>query len=213
MDNKLSEIEDLAKSPSMKNVSRLLELSYDTDEEVRFRSIEAFVGYTPTSTMLERIRKGVFDSDELVRTTCIELIGDWQDCDSLELLYSALSDDIEIVRSAAITSLGQLGQQDTVRILEEKFSKLEGTEKASAVMALYSLGKQEYFDELLALFDDNNYITRCAAANLICRFVRNEDKGKAIRKMRNALLQEETKAASSSIANAIRLLESQKNRW
>jgi len=201
------EIEGLANGSS-NNIQRLLGLTNDIDEEVRFRAFEAFEHFTPTAAILKKVRQGLKDDDELVRSTCIELIGDWKDKDSTEELYLALSDQSEIVRSAAITSLSQIARKDSIWILKQKFNEWRGVERASAAMALYLLGQADYLDELLSLFDDKDYLTRCATANLVNGFISHKDKNKAITKMKQALLKEDTKAVSSSLREAIKALES-----
>ncbi len=108
MTDEFGEIERLANGLSQ-NINRLLELSYDNDEEVRYEAIEAFKKFDPSEAILFRVREGVNDENELVRTMCIELLGDWEDADSIEKLYLALDDESEMVRSGAITSLGQMG--------------------------------------------------------------------------------------------------------
>ena len=205
--SKLIEIDSLANGSS-NNISRLLVLSHDSDEEVRYRALEAFEYFQPTDTILSRVRNGLGDEDELVRSTCAELLGDWKDSNSTEKLYLALSDESEIVRSAAITSLGKIARKDSIWILKERLSNMHGIERASAAMALYSLGEQDYLDELLSLFGDEDYRTRCAAANLISGFITDKDKARAVAKMKQALLKEETNAASSSLKEAIETLES-----
>jgi len=204
---KLVEIENLANG-SCGNLDRLIELTYDTDEEVRYRAFEAFEHFTPTDAIINRVRNGLEDEDELVRSTCIELLGDWKDGNSTENLYLALSDESEIVRSATITSLGQISRKDTIWVLKQKLSNLRGIERASAAMALYSLGETNYLDELLSLFDDKDYRTRCATANLISRFIADKDKAKVITKMKQALLKEKTAATTSSLKDAIKALAS-----
>ena len=205
--NKLIEIDSLANG-SNNNISRLVELTYDSDEEVRYRAFEAFEYFIPTSAILDRVRNGLEDKDELVRSTCIELLGDWKDSNSTESLYLALSDESDIVRSAAITSLGRIARKDTIWILKQKFLNWHGIEKASAAMALYTLGEQGYLDELLSLLEDPDYRTRCVVANLINGFITNKDKAKVIVKMKQALLKEETEAVSSSLQSAIEELKS-----
>ena len=207
MVDKLNEIENLGNGSSI-NISRLIELSCDSDAEIRFRAFEAFEKFVPTKEILTCVRGAVNDKDELVRSTCIELLGDWRDWESIEKLYSALSDGSEFVRSAAITSLGQIGKKDTIVFLEGKFPEFQGVEKVSAAMALYSLGKIKYLDDLMLLLNDDDYRIRCAVANLVCRFIDDNDKAKFIEKMELALSKEKTEAAASSLSNAITELES-----
>jgi len=203
---KLTEIEKLADGSSQ-NIIRLLELSHDSDEEVRHRSIEAFGSFEPTEAILSRVREGMNDEDEIVRTMSIELLGDWEDVDSIEKLYLALDDEIEIVRAAALTSLGQMGRKDIIGVVEEKYPDFDGIEKVSAAMALYSLGKKQYLNDLFSLLDDDYYLIRCRTANLLCDFVDEQDKAKVIEKMEFALAIEKTVAAASSLSNAIAELE------
>lgn len=205
--NKLVEIENLANGSS-KNISRLLVLSHDPDEEVRYRALEAFEYFQPTDPIISRVKEALDDEDELVRSTCVELLGDWKDRSSTEALYLALSDESEIVRSAAITSLGKISRKDAIWILKDRFPNMHGIEKASAAMALYSLGETDYLDELLSLLDHEDYRTRCAAANLISGFIADKDKARTITRMKQAFLKEEINAASSSLKEAIEALES-----
>ena len=203
---KLNEIEKLEYG-SIRNINRLLKLSHDSDNEVRHRSIEAFENFEPTEAILYRVREGINDEDEIVRTMSRELLGDWEDVDSIENLYSALGDESEIVRAAALTSLGQMGRKDIIRVVEENYPDFEGIEQVSAAMALYSLGEKRYLDDLLSLLDDDYYLIRCRTANLLCSFVDEQDKAKVIEKMEFALAIEKTVAAASSLSSAITELE------
>jgi HEAT repeat protein len=204
---KLTEIEKLDNGSSQ-NIDRLLELSHDSDNEVRYRSIETFENFDePTEAILSRVREGLNDENEIVRTTSIELLGDWEDVDSIEMLYSALDDESDIVRGAALTSLGQMGRKDIIEVVEEKYPGFEGIEKVSAAIALYSLGEKRYLDDLLSFLDDDYYLIRCRTANSLCRFVDEQDKAKVIEKMEFALAIEKTVAAASSLSNAITELE------
>ncbi|MFP1679760.1 HEAT repeat domain-containing protein [Alloalcanivorax sp. C16-2] len=203
MNEKLTEIEGLIRHPTPQTLSRLLELSYDSDEEVRFRSIEALEKYTVTNEMLCRVRQGLSDVDELVRTTCAELIGDWEDKCSVELLYNCIHDESQLVRSAAITALGQIGRPDTVSFLAGKHPSLSGLERLSSAMALYTLGDSKYLDDVLSCLSDSDYRVRCATANLLSNFIDDDHKGYVITKLKEALLKEQTKAGSSSISDAL----------
>ncbi len=205
MQDKLTEIESLANGNG-KNISRLLKLSHDNDEEVRFRAIEAFENFSAIDSILTRVRESLTDPDELVRTMAVELIGDWKDTGSIRILYSLMSDKSEIVRAAAITSLGQINEKETIWFLQKKYSSLNGLEKLSAAMALYMLGKHEYFDGAIDFLENENYRIRCAAVNLLKEFTKNNDVEKVLLIMKTALLKEESKAVSSSLEGAIREL-------
>lgn len=206
MSDKLAEIESLANS-NANNIKRLLELSQDTDEEVRFRAIEAFESFTKTPLLLDRVRAGLSDDDELVRSTCAELIGVWQDSNSIETLFQLVSDEDELVRSAAITSLGKMARKDAVWFLEGKYKELQSLERLSASIALYTLGREEYLKEAISFLGNGDYRVRCAAANLLADFTDEDDISLVVTSLKEALLKEDTKAAASSISSAISELE------
>lgn len=206
MTDKISEIEELAGNVKS-NIPRLLELTEDADEEVRFRAVEAFHNLHPSDAVLQRIRECLGDEDELVRTECIELLGEWRDLESTEALYASLNDKSELVRTAASISIGQIGRKDSARLLEHQFEVSGSTEKASVAIALYILGNSEYLDKALKLLSDENYVTRCAVANLVCDFVDDKDIQRVVPILKKALLKEGTRAATSSLRSAISCLE------
>lgn len=204
---KLEEIESLRLTPSTENLERLLVLLSDDDEEVRFRSIEALEDYPSSESLKAKVRNMFFDKDELVRATSIELIGEWQDTDSVKLLSDAMSDESQLVRSAAVLSLAQVGLPDTVALLRDSYSELRGLDLVSTAVALYALGEDRYLADALGCMSSPDYRVRCATANLLAGFVRHEHKGIAIEYMRKAMKVEETRAAASSISEAIKILE------
>ena len=136
MSDKLTEIRELVEDAD-DNALKLLELTHDFDEEVRFRAVEAFQNVLPSDAVLRRIRECLEDGDELVRATSIELLGDWRDSESTEVLYAALNDKSELVRAAASISIGKIGRKDSSRLLEHQFKVSGNTEKASVAIALY----------------------------------------------------------------------------
>ena len=201
--SKLAEIEKLALSPTNKHLHRLLHLSYDTDAEVRFRSLEA-ENFPPNNDSLSRIRGGVRDADELVRTACVEILGERMDASSIDLLNQALHDSSALVRSSAIISLGQIDQPESIALLKTMHPTLNGLEKLSCSISLYLLGIERYLNDAMLCLYDQDYRVRCATANLASRFAKDSDKRFVIDKLQNALTKEETRSASSSISRAIR---------
>lgn len=208
--DKLTEIENLANGDE-ENIARLLMLTHDKDEEVRYRAVEAFEEFFPTTPIIDRVKQCLRDEDDLVRTISIELIGDWRQSDSIDDLYSLLNDPSEIVRFAAVISIGQIGREDSISLLENRISNAEASEKACIGMSLYNLGKTEYLNGVLDQLNNDNYLTRCLVANLVSQFIHDRDVEKALPKLKSALLKESTKAAASSIEYAIKNLEDQIN--
>lgn len=204
--DKLSEIENIADGDEASLV-RLIELSYDKDEEVRFRAIEAFYLLPLSKKILERVRESLDDSDEMVRITGIELLGEWRDVASKERLYDFLIDKDPLIFSAAIISLAQLGGEEVVQKLKEKTVTDFGLEGLSVSIGLYILGEELYLNRVLSFLEDENYQVRCAAANLVSQFAKTKDIKIITTRLKSALKKESTKAASSSMMAAIKELE------
>jgi HEAT repeat protein len=71
--NKLTEIE-LIEGSATSNVNRLLELSKDEDEEIRYRAFELLICHQ-LPEVKQQVLIGLNDSHELVRVACLEILG------------------------------------------------------------------------------------------------------------------------------------------
>jgi len=206
--NKLNEVEQLL-AGNEKSIVRLIELSTDDDEEVRYRAVEA-LGHVPlTSETVAAIKGAVTDSDDLVRSSAIETLGSQEIAGAEELLVGALTDESELVRTAAIVSLGTVGSQASIWTLEKRYRARScgDAEMLACAVALYSLGKSKYLSEALEYLANESYRLRCAAANLLGAFTATKDISIVVSSLRSALKEEKTSAARSSICNAIEELE------
>jgi len=182
-----------------------MELSRDIDEEVRFRAIEG-LGFLP-ATVESRgaIAKALSDSDSLVRTAAVEIIGSWPAKHAEHLLVEALGDVDELVRASAIVSLGSIGSKQSVWLLERTYrsQSCSSTEQLSCAVALYSLGRRAYLTNALAFLDHECYQIRSAAANLLRDFTATRDIPRVLEKLRASISVESTNAVRSSIQAAI----------
>lgn len=203
MNKALIELDKLKLNTSENNLQRVMELTFDPDDEVRFRSIEALEEFGVNNEILSRVQSGLNDDDELVRTVCAELIGDWKSLESISILAKSLGDPSEIVRSAVIISLGQIGDRSSIPALVGIYPNTEGLEKVSLDTALYLLGNKHYLENLANELSNSQYRVRCATANLLSRFVKEEDEPYAIKVLEKASLKEEIRSASMSISAAL----------
>ena len=79
---KLDEIKTILKSLNS-SITNLLNYTKDDDSEVRYQAIEALydIRYSEVQKMLI---DSLSDSDELVRTISLEILGDWQNNNAIE---------------------------------------------------------------------------------------------------------------------------------
>jgi len=206
--DKLEEIKFIISNNEIEKVERLLELSNDNDEEVRFRAIGALYPFSDKKGVFDRVRDAIKDSDSLVRVESIGLLGDWQDVSSVLQIIESLSDDDWLVRASAAISLGKIGDKKAISAIEAKLESVSYDEELLRYyIALSCLGKNQYLRKVLDQLSNPYYRVRCAVANLLLECLEYldsenfvEDFKKALEK---ALEKEETKAARSSIVNAI----------
>lgn len=201
---KLKEVERLA-SIGPTAVSRLAELGRDSDEEVRFRAIEAVSMYPITAESANVVRGALSDPDSLVRTAAVEALGAWKAPDAEKLLTDAIDDKDPLVRGAAIVSLGMLASKRSIWTLETRY-RARGccdSDRLSCAIALYSLGRSSFLDDALGFLEHEHYQLRSAAANLLRDFASTSDIPKVLEKLRSSLINERSKATRSSIEGAI----------
>lgn len=201
-DKKIAEIESATHQLTDK-FTRLLELSMDSDSEVRYRAIECFdlIGF---SEVFGKVRDGLTDPDELVRTTALEILGQVRDEKSLKEIERLLEDESSLVRSAAALALGQIGRNEACDILKCRLL-VEGDDEVIVPIqaALYTLGQECYLENLFEGLDNDYYRVRCSTANLLASIANARNKDKILDVLNFALEREKTVAASSSLKSAI----------
>ncbi len=210
--NKTDEIYSLVDNSSQ-TILRLLELSTDEDWFVREQAIEKigeFGGKYHFEESIRRIRAGIFDEEKLVRSTCILVLGDWQDIESLDKIVELLMDDDCIVRIAAAEAVGWMGDVSKVEILESLLETIEeDNELVFFYFALLLLGQEKWMAQILDLLNSDCYRTRCATANSLIDLATEQNKSAILESLKQALAREETIAARSTIENAIKVIETE----
>jgi len=194
-------------------IARLLELSDDDDWFVRNLALERlgeFGGVHHFTESLNRLRQGMSDPNELVRSTCILLLGDWKDQESLDQIVELLTDDSGIVRIAAAEAVGDMGDSSKTKLLEELLPQIDDdNERVFFYYGLYLLGQEKWLTPILESLTADYYRTRCAAANLLISCVTEENRNRILEHLKQALAREPTRAASSSLEGAIKMIESE----
>lgn len=203
-ESKLKEIEELSlRGP--RSVSRLIVLSQDDDEEVRFRAIEALAAAPRNGESELAVKGALSDPDGLVRTAAVEALGFWKPTGADLLLTEAIDDPDPLVRSAAMIGLGSIGSKRSIWTLERKYrsQSCESADRLSCTIALYSLGRSSNLDAALNFLGHDCYRLRSAAANLLREFVSTNDIPRVLERLRESIRYEKTEAAKSSMRNAI----------
>ncbi len=208
--SKLDEIETIVDN-DIEAIPRLLELSHDQDWEVRERAIEKIGFYTIDyclDELKDRIRLGISDLNAIVRSTCLDILGEWEDSTSLEKMIEHLNnDESQIVRTSAAIAIGYIGDYSKTRYLENRLDKVNDEEKVSLYFALFLLGDDHFLENILESLSNEYYRTRCVSANLLVLCATDKNKSQILEQLRNALDKENTAAASSSLTNAIYEIE------
>jgi len=207
MNEDTKKLEEIEKNYEILNncIEKLLELSSDEDEEVRMRSLEALDSIR-TPEVENRIRKGVNDPDELVRHSCLEILGLWKDKASIDLIKKALSDESWMVRSEAALALAEIGDKESINTIKEKIADADEEEMVRYYFSLFKPGDHEYYSKFLNCMFHENYRIRCAAANLIPEITTPNNKQFILNILSSVAKKEKSKAALSSINEAIKEL-------
>lgn len=187
--------------------SGLITLSNDADQEVRYRSLECLGDIL--SGAIGRIREGLADPDEIVCTTCLEILGGIRDRSVFNEIACLLKSESALVRSAAAIAIGDLRQAEGVGILQLCLASENDDEvKVSIYSALYELGVASYLNDIFgSLLNSNFYRARCAAANLLVKISDDDNRERILRELHKAASSEETVAGISSISDAINIIE------
>ena len=203
-----SQIESLPKNPS--SLQKLQVFAEYSDAEVRVDAIEALSEYGNdkdiAKLLISHLKK---DEDELVRTSCAEILGSYPDKEVSGYLVEALDDESDLVIAAAALSLAEISDVNVIPDvnvigkLESKLEKASPWLSVSLHIGLYFLGEKNSLELLLKFLNNDDYRVRCATANLLKYYSKPEDVTKIINILKSRLQIEQTRAVLSSIKSAI----------
>lgn len=183
-------------------IDELLVLCDDPDDEVRYRTLELFFD-VKNEKIEETVCRLLRDGSELVRVTCLEVLGAWGDASKEQYVLQMLTDESELVRSAAIVAIGDLRIFTAVETLEKMLPTCGEEEEVRIYYALYKLRKYEYLSLFLDGLFHEFYRIRCATANLAVDLIDKNNKDFILNLLLQKIQTEETVAAKSSIEGAI----------
>ncbi|MCL1038021.1 HEAT repeat domain-containing protein [Shewanella submarina] len=180
----------------MAEVNRLLGMFCSADYETRIEAIEASYDYSHCSEVTNAIVESVNDSDELVRVSAVEAIGNLKIPVSDIQLKRLLKDDHSLVRCAA----GLLNRQTLMEPVKRVYGHGNANKSVSCCYCLYLLGEQEYLAIALSYLEDDDYTVRCSVINAANDFVKNRDVDLVLSILKEKSKTEATSAVQSSIS-------------
>lgn len=188
----------------------LEELLASPKVEERFRAAEALGQLLRSSgkapkTLIQRVN----DRSMLVRASTVESLGYIEDPRASRALIGALKDASPIVRSFAAASLGFIGGRTNVQHLL-RAQLLERSARARVGIAEGLIWQRERvgLEVLLLLMESRQYRVRCAAANALSTVpIGPRDRARAATAISQALADETTVAARSSLERAAKALQ------
>jgi len=171
--------------------------------DVRLNALEALAGCT--LDLEPHVRRGMRDRHELVRVTALELAGEFELTKlEPELVKRFKTDRSRLARSAAAVALGEMGCVGARRVLEAKISDSDDWVRVGIYYALVRLGVRKYLTSFMKGLRHDNYLVRCATANLALLVVDNKTRAPIVRLLKDALKRETTVAARSSFETVLK---------
>lgn len=185
----------------------LLSLLKHADSEVRMRALEK-LGFVLrdkklTADMCLHLCSALTDEDELVRCASLEALGNHPYCIGTEEIVSLLGDQSGLVRGDAAKLLGMRGDRNAEGTIQQAIAIADEVEQVPMYFALCLLQNSLGLDGLLKLLKSTNYLARCAATNLLPLCVSAANREVILLALTNALADECTVAAKSSISDAL----------
>ena len=168
------------KEASAKSLDIIVEAIKSNDGEIRQTALKKLALFDFDQEIKSLLIKGVNDTDELIRSDCVELLGESDLSGSLDLIIGALQDSSSFVINSAIMCLIELetDQNRVFNILEKKLSneRLHNSAVVRIHYALYVLEPSYGVDNVLdCLIDSKDYRDRCAILNMLYDYCRDED--------------------------------------
>ncbi|MCL5773091.1 MAG: HEAT repeat domain-containing protein [Firmicutes bacterium] len=145
------------------------------------------------------------DKNYVVKIDAIECIARLGKKRALKHLLKHLKDKNGIVRMYVGTVIGEIGDKTCAGYLEKRL-KIEHSSHAKVGLldGLYRLGQKERLLGLIHLLKSRNYRVRCAVANTFASLINKRNQSLIKESLLNALKNEATVAARSSMEGALK---------
>ena len=150
------------------------------DSEIRQRSFSKLACFEYTEEIKNIFNRGLLDSDELIRSDCIEFLAEFDLLDNLEKICELLDDPSHYVVDSCVISLAELNSKNE-KVIKLLINKLKDKQLKSGTVlsihyALYKLDPTYSIGNLLVCYSDSrDYRDRCAILNLLAEGIREED--------------------------------------
>lgn len=210
---RVTAIEELGRTRTSRALHAILGALDDRSPEVRARAVEVVsrayaVSQKDRSAVIKALTKRLQDRDPLVRIAAAESLAYLRDRRALPFLWRTSTDRSPLVRAYVYRAIGTLAESGAISRLRRIALKDKAKHaRVGLIEALYTLGDPTGLMELGDLLKSEDYRIRCAVANAMGALPLTKSDAEAVRQvLRQALSNEPTIAARSSIGNSLRAL-------
>jgi len=185
---------------------RLVAKARDRDYEVRIAVLETLSECA--AELHKLLYQAVHDRDELVRTTAMEIAGEYPAARlGIETVERLAKDRSPLVRSAAAIAIADMSGRDQINPTNALLKGLKQQPNEEVMASIYyglaKLGVSRYFGLFLKGLKHPFYRIRTATANLLPGVIEPKQRTVVLKALREALGAEDTVAAREAIENAI----------
>jgi len=195
--------------PPLEAKNVLIELTRDSDWEVRARAIEA-LKFISSEDIGNAIMPRLRDPHRLVRVFASETLGDLNYKKAIPEIVKMLSEKDFLIRTYAAYALGQMGDKELIPTLESSLKKeTRNRARLDFYIALYKLHKSvadDYLDSALKMLKSRSETIRIATANALVLLADESDVSKIIEALEDAAGKEKVERVSSVIKEVLAVL-------
>lgn len=182
--NKLNEVS----MDDIENINDLSDASFDVlkmgvcsrDSEIRQRSFAKLSNFEYGYEIKNIFEKGLSDSDEIIRSDCVELLAEFDLQGNIDNLCKMLNDSSQYVVNSSVICLSELDYKNE-SVIKALIKKLEDSNIFNSTTlrihyALYKLDDSYSVENLMSCYSSSrDYRDRCAILRLLIDGCREED--------------------------------------
>jgi hypothetical protein len=191
---------------SPENLQIIKNAIHSIDDEVRLEAYRKLELFTFNSYIQQLLCQGLTDEDEIIRSDCLEILGEFDLLTHLDNIFNALQDSSHFVVNSAIKCLSDLeDEQAQEKAIEVLHNLLNNTFKSGVILrihfALYVLDPDYSVDHLLdCLIGSKDYRDRCAVFNLLSEFCYEEDEQHILARVKQLIRPDDYRAVINDLA-------------
>lgn len=188
-------------------VQELIRDIHSDSEEQRVQGI-MILGLMQRKPNIRRILETqIKSSNEKIRATAIQALGNYPDTNQIHILLKQLSDPDERVRANAVEALEQFGDSKMIFSLKRLVKDENNRVRANAIKALYNLGERNVEKDIIVMLQSRKPLMLASGLWLVMELgVRNEELVQAcisLRKHPDPMVSRNAIAAITALKKAV----------